>query len=177
MFIIFFRINLKTCVVPILKNEMECKCNISLTIIHYVLYWGICSYCIRIYAQPYPFQHVMSQHGWHMISSGAPTYSHTKRFYVHLDMMKLNAAALYAINTLSTDALGRASFHFLHTIYLNIATSYMLLNGIDGLVQDCSNYIALAMELLQSCTKPSVYVIWENIGKNANIEPHSQHSQ
>ena len=26
---------------------------------------------------------------------------------------------------------------------------------IDGLVQDCSNSIALAMELLQSCTKPS----------------------
>ena len=28
---------------------------------------------------------------------------------------------------------------------------------IDGLVQDCSNSIALAMELLQSCTKPSIY--------------------
>ena len=27
---------------------------------------------------------------------------------------------------------------------------------IDGLVQDCSNSSALAMELLQSCTKPSV---------------------
>ena len=28
---------------------------------------------------------------------------------------------------------------------------------IDGLVQDCSNSIALAMELLQSCIKPSMY--------------------
>ena len=28
---------------------------------------------------------------------------------------------------------------------------------IDGLVQDCSNSSALAMELLQSCTKPSVW--------------------
>ena len=27
----------------------------------------------------------------------------------------------------------------------------------DGLVQDCSNSSALAMELLQSCTKPSKY--------------------
>ena len=27
-------------------------------------------------------------------------------------------------------------------------------NILDGLVQDCSNSIALAMELLQSCTKP-----------------------
>ena len=28
---------------------------------------------------------------------------------------------------------------------------------IDGLVQDCSNSSALALELLQSCTKPSMY--------------------
>ena len=28
---------------------------------------------------------------------------------------------------------------------------------IDVLVQDCSNSIALAMELLQSCAKPSIY--------------------
>ena len=28
---------------------------------------------------------------------------------------------------------------------------------IDGLVQDCSNYSASAMELLQSCTEPSIY--------------------
>ena len=28
---------------------------------------------------------------------------------------------------------------------------------VDGLVQDCSNSSALAMELLQSCTKPSIY--------------------
>ena len=30
-------------------------------------------------------------------------------------------------------------------------------DGIDGLVQHCSNSSALAMELVQSCTKPSVY--------------------
>ena len=29
---------------------------------------------------------------------------------------------------------------------------------IDGLVSDCSNSSALAMELLQSCTKPSIYI-------------------
>ena len=29
-------------------------------------------------------------------------------------------------------------------------------HDIDGLVQDCSNSSALAMELLQSCTKPSI---------------------
>ena len=30
---------------------------------------------------------------------------------------------------------------------------------IDGLVQDCSNSSALAMELLQSCTKPSNFAL------------------
>ena len=30
--------------------------------------------------------------------------------------------------------------------------------NIDGLVQDCSNSIANALELLQSCTKPSNYI-------------------
>ena len=29
---------------------------------------------------------------------------------------------------------------------------------IDGLVQDCSNSSALAIELLQPCTKPYIYI-------------------
>ena len=32
---------------------------------------------------------------------------------------------------------------------------------IDGLEQDCSNSIANALELLQSCTKPSICPQWE----------------
>ena len=32
-----------------------------------------------------------------------------------------------------------------------------LLDDIDGLVQDCSNPSVLAMELLQSCSKPWIY--------------------
>ena len=31
---------------------------------------------------------------------------------------------------------------------------------VDGLVQDCGNSSALAMELLQSCTKQSIYMYW-----------------
>ena len=31
----------------------------------------------------------------------------------------------------------------------------MLTDDIDGLVQDCNNSIPNALELLQSCTKPS----------------------
>ena len=42
-------------------------------------------------------------------------------------------------------------------IYILFSASHYSEN-IDGLVQDCSNSSALAMELLQSCTKPS-YVI------------------
>ena len=33
-----------------------------------------------------------------------------------------------------------------------------LLHNFDGLVQDCSISIALAMEILQSCTKPSICI-------------------
>ena len=38
-------------------------------------------------------------------------------------------------------------------------------SAIDGFVQDCSNSSAVAMELLQSCTKPSIYGygVWINI--------------
>ena len=38
--------------------------------------------------------------------------------------------------------------------------SMMLLSlHVDGLVQDCSNSSALAMELLQSCSKPSMWCV------------------
>ena len=33
------------------------------------------------------------------------------------------------------------------------------IQNIDGLVQDCSNSGALALELLQFCNKPSIYTI------------------
>ena len=36
-------------------------------------------------------------------------------------------------------------------------TAHMTVLDIDGLVQDCSISSALAMEMLQSCTKPSIY--------------------
>ena len=37
---------------------------------------------------------------------------------------------------------------------------HLLTHNIDGLAQDCSNSIANALELLQSCTKPSIYLIF-----------------
>ena len=40
------------------------------------------------------------------------------------------------------------------------------LEDIDGLVQDCSNSSALAMELLQSCTNPLIWFTllhWHNM--------------
>ena len=45
---------------------------------------------------------------------------------------------------------------FLYTDSLRIARRHMICY-IDGLVQDCSISIALAMEILQSCTKPSIW--------------------
>ena len=39
----------------------------------------------------------------------------------------------------------------LESVFINLFDQHF-----DGLVQDCSNSSALAMELLQSCTKPSI---------------------
>ena len=50
----------------------------------------------------------------------------------------------------------------------NIVLSYNMVKAyLDGLVQDCSNSSALAMELLQSCTK-QVICITCNVIKNKN---------
>ena len=42
---------------------------------------------------------------------------------------------------------------------------------INGLVQDCSNSIANELELLQSCTKPSIYVLanWIIVGSDNGL--------
>ena len=39
--------------------------------------------------------------------------------------------------------------------FFSVQVQHFSRNQIDGLVQDCSNSIANALELLQSCTKPS----------------------
>ena len=49
----------------------------------------------------------------------------------------------------------------IYSVWLLVVTIMMSEHEehIDGLVQDCSNSSALAMELLQSRTKPSMYLI------------------
>ena len=44
-------------------------------------------------------------------------------------------------------------------LFWELKQKYYTNMHIDGLVQDCSNSSALAIELLQSCTKPSIYLI------------------
>ena len=41
---------------------------------------------------------------------------------------------------------------------------------IDGLAQDCSNSCALAMELLQSCAKPSTWLHYPPVMPYSNID-------
>ena len=50
-------------------------------------------------------------------------------------------------------------------IFLIIAPM-IFVDYIDGLVQDCSNSSALAVELLQSCAKPSIY---SDVGEHLRI--------
>ena len=45
--------------------------------------------------------------------------------------------------------------HAAYIVETTYKTVYDTILHTDGLVQDCSNSIANAMELLQSCTKPS----------------------
>ena len=42
--------------------------------------------------------------------------------------------------------------------------------NIDGFVQDCSNSIANALELLQSCTEPSIYSYITDVRDSAHEE-------
>ena len=44
-------------------------------------------------------------------------------------------------------------------------TPYGFVDHIDGLVQDCSISSVLAMEILQSCTRPSIF----NIGPGNDL--------
>ena len=54
---------------------------------------------------------------------------------------------------------------------LRIALRYVLITHVDGLVHDCCNSIANALELLQSCTKPS---IWLSQCQGSNAAGHGK---
>ena len=41
-----------------------------------------------------------------------------------------------------------------------------MISSINGLMQNCSNSIANALVLLQICTKPSIYYLWNDITIN-----------
>ena len=56
-------------------------------------------------------------------------------------------------------------------------TWWPCLQNIDGLVQDCSNSDALAMELLQSCTKPSIWLSKEKTIKHITCIFHEDAGQ
>ena len=63
------------------------------------------------------------------------------------------------------------------TFHLACGITSKVVNNVhaDGLVQDCSNSIAKALDLLQSCTKPSTYSyglpVGENRGNKTSLVP------
>ena len=71
---------------------------------------------------------------------------------------------IYMFVGVNFDALAQAIFKSLRVQLITIGVDDMpifevtmvIIDYIDGLVQDCSNSIANALELLQSCTKPSI---------------------
>ena len=50
----------------------------------------------------------------------------------------------------------RINLRFILPVDIKPATVVDIRNHVDGLVQHCCNYSALAMEVLRSCTKPSM---------------------
>ena len=63
-----------------------------------------------------------------------------------------------------------------HDDYHRITSVLFICEYIDGLMQDCSNSSTLAMELLQSCTKPSIwccindmYTVYSSITNSCNV--------
>ena len=60
----------------------------------------------------------------------------------------------YFFSTWSWKIIPYLRFYFFST------WSWKIIPYFDGLVQDCSNSSELAMELLQSCTKPSIYFFY-----------------
>ena len=57
----------------------------------------------------------------------------------------------------------------IHSIRYKPILTYHQCDYIDGLAQDCSNSSALAMELLQSCTKSSTWTIMLGMEKMQRI--------
>ena len=68
---------------------------------------------------------------------------------------------------ISCNGHSRGMVHFTSPIY-------QPWEHINGLVQDCSNSIANALELLQSCTKPSIWnvIMLGNLGSASNPTTH-----
>ena len=76
----------------------------------------------------------------------------TKNIYLHINKHYLWLFILCVIFIILCP-------HLLHIIAANQWCPYhnMAYHYVDGLVQDCSNSSANALELLQSCTKPSMW--------------------
>ena len=86
-----------------------------------------------------PFQNMDPKMNEEMIKANIPVWKHHSLYY-HYDALIIEIT--YIMNYI--------------TISNNVLTLYFHVPFIDGLVQDCSNSSALAMELLQSCTKPTI---------------------
>ena len=77
-----------------------------------------------------------------------------------MNWKKATVSNLTVFNELINDLAPQGLTHWFLNKRANILKGLLLKENIDGLAQDCSNSSALAMELLQSCTKPSICVFW-----------------
>ena len=71
---------------------------------------------------------------------------------VMVEVIKLRAITVVVMVVVVIVMLGVAAL-----VVIKIASLFSYIHYIDGSVQDCSISSALAMEILLSCTKPSIY--------------------
>ena len=82
-------------------------------------------------------------------------------FPVHADLAKFGQdICLWAKSTGHGTVLKLADEIFGHGIANTLTVTVLGREHTDGLAQDCSNSTALAVELQQSCAKPSIQGLW-----------------
>ena len=72
-------------------------------------------------------------------------------YEAELQYIQANAQASMRDTSYAVRVGSMQKFEFAQKMFYNTRLAH-----IDGLAQDCSNSIANALELLQSCTKPSI---------------------
>ena len=113
---------------------------------------------------PSPSENIPSHHPNHPTLSTIPWFSHIVN---QLSQHGTQSALPHPANTLipphSPTGLDISGNYSLPTFFRNF--TFFNIEYIDGLVQNCSLSIANALDILHSCTKPSIFDLEDNVAQ------------